>query len=366
MVAGGPLIFCRIQSRANQICHKKRSYRLRHIVRISRMKVCVFGAGAVGGYLLGRIGNAGVATLSVVARGAQKEAIEMNGLRLETPTETIIVRPDFITDRPTDLPEQDVTFVALKAMGQPAAADALCHLTGQNGYAVFAANGIPWWWKVGSHRPESLPLLDPDAALWNRLTPERALGCVVYSANEVIAPGVVRHLGNNRWVLGEPNGQLSSRLKNVVQLLLESGVNAEASTRLHEEIWIKLLRNASVNSLCALTRLPIDGLADDPELLAQAEAIVDDIVAVAQGQGYDISEHRIAAFEQLRRGGAEASTPPVRGLRPSMLQDVSANRPLEVEAVLGQVQALAREAEVSCPAIDVVLPVLRGLNRSLL
>ncbi|MBF6617723.1 MAG: 2-dehydropantoate 2-reductase [Candidimonas sp.] len=329
------------------------------------MKVCIFGAGAVGGYLAARISHANAAQVSVVARGAQKEAIERNGLRLDTPEGSFTVRPAIVTDRPEELPEQDVVFVTLKVMSQSAVAPALRRLVGDRGCAVFAANGIPWWWKHGSERPEHLPLLDHDGALWNTLEPTRALGCIVYSANEVIAPGVIRHLGNNRWVVGEPDGTISPRLQAVINLMQASGVNGEASTHIHTEIWAKLLRNASLNSLCALTRLPVDGLAEDPALLAQADALIDEIIAVAGAQGCDISAQRAAAREQLRRGGAEGGAPPVKGLRPSMLQDALAGRPLEVEAIVGQVQALAQEAGVPCPAIDTVLPLLRGLNRSL-
>jgi len=329
------------------------------------VKVCIFGTGAVGGYLAARIGHADAAQLSVVARGAQKEAILRNGIRLETPGETITVHPDRVTDTPDELPPQDITFVTVKVMAQPGISGALRQLTAQGGCTVFAANGIPWWWKQGTAAPAHLPLLDPDGRLWNELTPERALGCVIYSANEVIAPGVVRHLGNNRWVLGEPDLSLSERLKNIAGLLQGCGINAEASTDIRTEIWAKLLRNASLNSLCSLTRLPVDGLAQDPALLALADALVDDIISIARAQGSDISHHRDAAREQLRRGGAEGGAPPVKGLRPSMLQDALAGRPLEVEAILGQAQALAAEAGASCPALDLVLPLVRGLDRSL-
>ena len=329
------------------------------------MKVCIFGTGAVGGYLAARIGHAQAAQLSVVARGAQKEAILRDGIRLETPSETITVRPDHVSDTPDELPAQDITFVAVKVMAQPGVSGALRQLTAKGGCTVFAANGIPWWWKQGTAEPTHLPLLDPDARLWNELTPERALGCVIYSANEVIAPGVVRHLGNNRWVLGEPDSSLSERLNTIVGLLQGCGINAEASTDIRTEIWAKLLRNASLNSLCSLTRLPVDGLAQDPALLALADALVDDIISIARTQGCDISLHRDAAREQLRRGGAEGGAQPVKGLRPSMLQDALAGRPLEVEAILGQAQALAIEAGANCPALDLVLPLVRGLDRSL-
>lgn len=329
------------------------------------MKVCIYGTGAVGGYVAAMLGHHGAGQVSVIARGAQKAAIEASGLRLETPSGSITYRPTAITDNPFSLPPQDMVFVSLKVMSQPAAAAGIGHLLGEHGWAVFAANGLPWWWKHGTSAPAHLPLLDPDAALWNTVRPERALGCVVYSANEVIAPGVVRHLGNNRWVIGEPAGEVTERVRRTVALLQAGGINGDPSPNLRLEIWAKLLRNTSINSLCALTRLPVDGLAEDPELLAQAEALVNDVVAIAAAQGCDLSQEREAAFRQLRRGGAEGNGPPVKGLRPSMLQDALAGRALEVEAIVGQPQALAREAGVPCPAIDAVLPVLRGLDRSL-
>ncbi|MFA7438041.1 ketopantoate reductase family protein [Castellaniella sp.] len=329
------------------------------------MKVCIFGAGAVGSYLAARIGQANEAHLSVIARGSQLQAIRRQGIRLEAPDETITVRPAHLTDQPHDLPTQDVVLVTLKVMAQPGAAPAIRHLIRDGGCAVFAANGIPWWWKYGTAQPAALPLLDPDGRLWSLVTPGQALSCVVYSANEVIAPGVVRHLGNNRWVLGESDASNSERLAGIVALLRNSGVQAEASTEIRTEIWAKLLRNASLNSLCALTRLPVDGLAEDPELLALADALIDEIIAIASSQGCRLDSHRDAAREQLRRGGSEGGAPAVKGLRPSMLQDVLAGRALEVEAILGQAQALAVEAGVPCPTLDRILPLVRGLDRSL-
>jgi len=329
------------------------------------MRVCIYGAGAVGGYIAARLGEARAAEISVVARGAQKDAIIADGIRLETPEGVIHVRPDRVTDNALELPAQDVTFVALKVMSQASAAKQFSHLAGEDGVAVFAANGIPWWWKYGSSSPAALPLLDPEGALWHQFGAQRAIGCVVYSANEVIAPGSIKHKGNNRWVLGEASNVLTERLQRIVHLMRAGGIAAEASAVLREEILAKLLRNAAINSLCALTRLPVDGLAEDQELLAIADAIVDEIISVSLALGYDISAHREAALTQLRRGGAEGKFPPVKGLRPSMLQDVLANRPIEVEAILGQFKALAQETGAPCPTIESVLPLIRGLDRSL-
>src|SRR3546814_843789 len=155
-------------------------------------KICIFGAGAVGGYLAARLIRADRGhEVSVVARGAQLHSIVNDGLRLLDQDEDFVVRPHAATDRPRELPPQDIVFVTLKAHAQPAAASDIAALLGPTGVAVFMNNGIPWWWTYRASAPDArpLPLLDPQAALWNSVQPARALGCVVYSANEVVQIG---------------------------------------------------------------------------------------------------------------------------------------------------------------------------------
>src|SRR5690606_11514727 len=136
----------------------------------------------------------------------------------------------------------------------------------------------------------SLPLLDPDAALWNHVGPERSLGCVVYSANEVVEPGIVRHTANNKWLLGEPDGNRSERLLQATQVLCDAGLGAVAVTDIRTRIWTKLLRNAPLNSLCALTRLPVDGLSCDSQLLNLCSSVIDEVAAIAAANGVDLSD----------------------------------------------------------------------------
>ena len=162
------------------------------------MKLCVFGAGAVGSYLAARLLRSGRHEVAVIARNEQLRAIATHGLILLSGQDEYVVRPHALTDRPGELPKQDVVFVTLKAHTQPAAARDIASLLGPDACAVFASNGIPWWWpyRDSSVAAQPLPLLDPEGALWRHVRPERAVGCVVYSANEVIRPGVVRHSGN--------------------------------------------------------------------------------------------------------------------------------------------------------------------------
>jgi 2-dehydropantoate 2-reductase len=328
------------------------------------MRVCIFGAGAVGGYLAARLLRAGRHDVCVVARGEHLRAIASGGLTLTTPEERFTVHPRAVSDRPQDLGPQDVVFVTLKAHSQAAAASDIAALLGPGGTAVFASNGIPWWWTHrGLEHPGSpLPLLDPDAALWEHVTPQRAMGCVVYSANEVVGPGEIRHRANNRWLLGRPDGDLSAQLAAVVDMLRHAGINAEGIADLRACIWAKLLRNVPLNSLCALTRLSVDGISAHSELGALCSAMVDEVAAIAAADGTDLSA-RVEAAKQAPALGAGTDGTRAQGVRPSMLQDVLAVRNMEVEAILGQVQVFARMSGTPCPLLDVIVALIRGLDQ---
>lgn len=329
------------------------------------MKICIFGAGAIGGYLAARLLRSTDHEVSLVARGAHLRAIQSRGLRLLTPTEDFVVHPHAATERAQDLPAQDLVLVTLKAHTQSAAAGDIAHLLTKGGSAVFVNNGIPWWWTFHANGQagagESLPLLDPDAALWRQVRPERVMGCVAFSANAVTEPGVVRHTANNRWVLGEPAGQVSPRVTQVVDLMRQAGLQAEASDDIRGVVWSKLLRNAAMNSLCALTRLSVDQLATVPGMMDLYTALVQEVASVAAAQGYELSQEAAAAKQVPLLGAAMDGTQGAR-IKPSMLQDIEAGRSIEVDAIVGQVQCLARACGVVTPALDAIVPLLRGLD----
>lgn len=329
------------------------------------MRVCVFGAGAVGGYLAARLLLADNHEISVVARGAHLHAIAHHGLTLIDSDRTVVVHPAHATDRPDTLPPQDMVFVTLKAHALPTAAPDIAALLGPGGCAVFVNNGIPWWWHHhGTHQlGEPLPLLDPTGVLWSTVTPQRALGCVVYSANELLRPGVVRHTTNNQWWLGESSGEMSTRLTVAAALLREAGLNAEAVPDIRTQVWTKLLRNTPMNALCALARLDVGGLASEPGLLNLFESLVDEVTAVALDHGVDLSPRVSLAKAAPQLGGAVdgRSGSPVR---PSMLQDVESNRTMEVEPILGQVLAFAQASHTPTPVLALLVPLLRGLNHA--
>ena len=323
------------------------------------MDICIFGAGAIGGNVAARLIGAGDHRVSLVARGPHLAAIRARGLELQSEGETMLARPLAATDVPDELPPQDVVFVTLKAPSLPGAADAVAALLKPDGCAVMLGNGIPYWWDLGrSGGTLGLPLLDPQGDLVRAIGPDRVVGGIVYSANEAVAPGIIRHTFGNRWIFGEPDDAPSARVAAIVAALNAGGLRAEAATDIRQDIWVKLLRNASQNPICALTRLEAGRVARDAELVALANRVIDEIVAIAGAGGWDVA----AEADKVRLKYDPDAAP---GTRPSMLQDVLGGRAMEVDAILGQPQLFARAAGLATPAIDAVLTLLRGLNASL-
>jgi 2-dehydropantoate 2-reductase len=321
------------------------------------MKVCVFGAGAVGGNIATRLLAAGADEISVVARGAMLQAMRGQGLTLRSGGKEIKAKPAVATDDPSTLPAQELVLVTLKAHAAPGAAAAIARLLAPQGCAVFLVNGIPWWWRHGlPGNSGPLPLLDPGGALWTHIKPERALGCVVHCPNDLVAPGVIVHTGVNHFILGEPDGSSSARLDAAAEMFRRGGIDTTVSGDLRRDVWQKLVNNASGNTLCALSRADLGGLGADPELRALSISVMHEVLAVAAALGWDLRAE--TNVESTARRGKP-------GQRPSMLQDVQQGRPVEVEALLGQIQAFARDAGIAVPTIDVILPLLRGLNRSI-
>jgi 2-dehydropantoate 2-reductase len=215
-------------------------------------------------------------------------------------------------------------------------------------------NGIQWWWRHGRPGPGgTLPLLDPDGALWREVRPERTIGCVIYCPCELVEPGVISHVGSNHFILGEPDGSSSARLEQAVAMLRRGGIDGRASSDLRRDIWGKLVSNASGNTIAALTRLDLGALAADPDLSGQRVSGMEEVLADAAALGWDL-RGQMALPAIARRG--------TWGQRPSMLQDVLQGRPIEVEALFGQVHAFAHEAGVPVTTMDAILPLLRGLG----
>jgi 2-dehydropantoate 2-reductase len=316
------------------------------------MKITVFGAGAVGGHVAARLdegaGRAGI-EVAAVARGAQLAAIAARGITLHIGDAVHRARIR-VTDRPDSLGVQDVVFVALKSSGLPAAAPALAPLLGPDTSVIFAMNGIPWWYLYrcpdnGLPCPD-LSRLDPEGVLARTVRLERVIGCMINSANEVIAPGVIRNSPGtlNRFTLGEPDGMLSRRLQAISAAFEAAGVPAPLTTDIRAEIWEKLLRNLSTSPICSLTGEPIGVLSRHPELFALAKGLMEEGLATAHAHGLDPAIIVERAY----------ATAPTTSHKSSMLQDFERNRPPEIDGLLTSVQAFARVARVPTPHLDAV------------
>lgn len=318
------------------------------------MKICIFGAGAIGGYMGAKLAEAG-ADVSLVARGPHLAAMQANGLTLIEGGERKTVAVTASDDAAT-LGVQDYVIVTLKAHSVPAVVPKMAPLIGPETTIVSGVNGVPWWYfhKIGGPLEGTrLASVDPGNAQWDGFGPDRVLGCVVYPAAEVIEPGVIKHIEGNRFSLGEPDGSKSDRAIRLAQALSAAGLKAPVRPRLRDEIWVKLWGNLSFNPISALTHATLDVLCTDPGTRAVARSMMLEAQVVAEALGVKFP----IDVERRIDGGAA-----VGAHRTSMLQDLDAGRPMEIDALLGSVQELGRVTGQATPTIDTVLALtqLRG------
>ena len=318
-------------------------------------RLCVFGAGAIGGYLGAKLALAG-SDVSLIARGPHLEAIRSKGLTLIEDNEphTVKVRA---SDDPAELGEQDTIFVTLKAHSIPSVVGGLKHLLGPETAVVFAVNGVPWWYfhgHDGDHAGHRLESVDPGGVIWDGIGPERAVGCVVYPAAETPEPGTILHRSGDRFSLGEPSGERTPRVKEISDTLIAAGMKAPVRPRIRDEIWIKLWGNASFNPVSALTGGTLGEIAQDPGTRSVISRIMEETQAVGEALGI-----RFPIDIEKRIAGAEA----IGGHRTSMLQDLEKGRAMEIDALVGAVQELARLADVPTPTLDAVLALVKQRAR---
>ena len=316
------------------------------------MRVCVYGAGAIGGYLAALLARTGC-EVSAIARGAHLQAIRQRGLTLEMAGERIRERVA-ATDDPGELPRQDYVIVTLKAHAIPGVVAAMQPLLGPETAVVSAVNGLPWWYfhKLESPFAErTLRSTDPEARIWRGIGPHRALGCVVHPACEVAAPGLVRHLSGDKFVVGEPSGERTPRAQALAALLREAGVKAPLRSRVRDDIWVKLWGNLALNPLSALTGATLDALATTPGTRAIAREMMVEAQAVGEAFGTRFAVDAEQRIDAAARVGAH---------RTSMLQDLELGRPLENAAMVGAVQELAQLVGLATPTIDLIHNLLKA------
>ena len=315
------------------------------------MKICIFGAGAIGGYMGVKLAQAG-ADVSLVARGPHLAAMQQNGLRLieEGQEHKVSVSA---SDTPSDLGEQDYIIVTLKAHSVPPVVEKMRPLIGKNTTIVSGVNGVPWWYfhKIGGPLEGTrLHSVDPDDAQWNGFGPDNVLGCVVYPAAEVIEPGVIKHIEGNRFSLGEPDGSKSERAISLSQALSAAGLKAPVRPKLRDEIWVKLWGNLSFNPISALTHATLDVLCTDEGTRPIARAMMLEAQEIAEKLGVKFP----IDVERRIDGGAA-----VGAHRTSMLQDLDQGRPMEIDALVASVQELGKITKTPTPIIDTVLGLVR-------
>ncbi|HEY9248660.1 MAG TPA: 2-dehydropantoate 2-reductase [Rariglobus sp.] len=314
------------------------------------MKICVFGAGAVGGHLAAKLARGGL-DVSIVARGPHLQAVQRDGLTLKTAQGPFTVRVR-ASDKPAELGPQDVVITAMKAHSLPLAAGGLQSLLGPDTPVIYVVNGVPWWYFHGDRGPlggQQIERLDPGGALANEIGVARAIGAVIRSPNEVVQPGVIESRSEaNSLVLGELDGTLTPRLKQLCEVLGAHYGAVTPTTDIRTAVWEKLVLNVVTSPMACLALASSRDIANDPELVKLYRKLVQECVAVAARLNVSIKPD---VEKLLTEGRAHAH-------RPSMLQDLLAGRPLELDAQLLAVQDIARLLGADVPNMDALFALL--------
>ena len=259
------------------------------------------------------------------------------------------------TDNPAEIGPQDYIIIALKAHALTHIVPSLQCLMGENTSVVSAVNGVPWWYFYRANTgtvldDQPLSAVDPGSAIWNGLGPERAIGCVVYPACEIVEPGQIHHLSGDRFSLGEPSGEASERIKTLSALMIKGGLKAPQKRRIRDEIWIKLWGNCSFNPVSALTGASLDQIGSDPGCRALVRQIMEECQSVGEALGARFA----VSIEDRIEGAAK-----IIGHKPSTRQDIEAGRPLEIDPLMTAVLELADSLSISTPALREVTSLLK-------
>jgi 2-dehydropantoate 2-reductase len=315
------------------------------------MKICIYGAGAVGGLIAGRLAQAGHA-VSVVARGAHLTAIREHGLRIVSEKNEVKVKIRAESD-PALLGPQDCVIVAVKAQSLPEVAAAMGPLLGADTSIVTAMNGVPWWFfdrLVFGGGKLRLDTLDPGGKLAAAMPTARIVGCVVHLAASTPEPGLIRHNMGQRLILGEPGGKNTARTRNLIEALQAAGFEAVESAFIEKDFWVKLLGNVSFNPVSALTLATANRMIADDYIKSYMVAIMRECLAIGRAVGVDADIDPEARMDMARKLGA---------FKTSMLQDMEAGKRLEIDGLLTGTLEVARKAGVAAPFTE----SLAGLAR---
>jgi 2-dehydropantoate 2-reductase len=321
------------------------------------MKVCIVGAGAIGGYLGAKLALAG-ANVTLIARGAHLQAIQEKGLILHYSDGTEDIVKDMVATQDINMcGVQDVVILALKAQSVHVVAPSLSALYGEGTIVVTAQNGIPWWYFRKLESPYAdyrIQSVDPDGIVEANIPVDRVIACVVYPAAEITSPGIIQHIEGDRFNLGELDGSKSDRIQKLAQLFNNAGLKSRVRNQIRNEIWVKLWGNLAFNPISALTQATLEQICQYPPTRELAANMMREARAIAEKLGVDFGislEKRIAGAEGV---GAHKT---------SMLQDIEARRPTEVDAIVGSVAELGRLTQTPTPYIDAIYASVKLLEK---
>lgn len=315
------------------------------------MKICIYGAGAIGGYLGTQLALTGE-DVTLIARGPHLKAMQTNGLTLRIDGQEFTTHPK-CTDEPAELGPQDYVIMTLKAPSVPNVVDRLAPLLDEKTAVVTAVNGVPWWYFYGLEGPwqnYQLESVDPDGKQWQTIGPERAIGCVVYPACDVPEPGIIQHISGNRFVLGEPTGEKSERVTQLSKVLIKAGLKAPVRPQIRNEIWVKLWGNLCFNPISALTHATLETIATDPGMQKVVRSMMLEAQSIGEKLGVTFGIDVDRRIEGAKAVGAHKT---------SMLQDLEKGRTMEIDALLTVVQEMGKLVQVPTPVIDLVLPLVQ-------
>jgi 2-dehydropantoate 2-reductase len=319
------------------------------------MKFLIAGAGAIGAYIGARMAQAGF-DVTLFARGPHLRAMQEHGVRIKSSEGDFVARPT-IASSLEEVGPVDVVFLGVKAHGLPQLAPLLQPVLGPDTTVVSTQNGIPWWYFQGfGGEWEGLRLerVDPGGVISSALEAKRVVGSIIYFATEIAAPGVIHHTEGNRITLGEPDGTRSDRIRVLAESLIASGFRCPITARIRQEIWVKVLGNASFNPVSALTRATLVQIARDPGTSSVIRSIMQEVEAVSHKLGMELPvsiDQRIAGAEKV----GEHKT--------SMLQDLEAGRPMELEALVGAVVELGERVGLAMIATRTVYNCTKLLSQ---
>jgi 2-dehydropantoate 2-reductase len=315
------------------------------------MKVTIFGAGAIGGFLGTRLAQSGC-EVAAVARGATATALRAHGWRLQTVNSTVAV-PVRVAEKPGELGPQDLVVIAVKGPALAGIAVAMSPLLNRDTIVMTAMNGVPWWFFHefgGEYAGMRLTSIDPDGSIAAAIPARQVVGCVVHASCASPEPGLTRHNVGNRLIIGEPRGGDSPRVRSLAETLARAGFDVEVSACIQRDVWYKLWGNMTMNPVSALTGATVDRVLDDSLVNGFCLEVMREAAAIGARIGCPIEQSGEDRNAVTRKLGA---------FKTSMLQDVEAGKPVEIDVLLSAVREIGQMVDERSPQLDALL----GLSR---